>query len=326
MSNLPTISVVIPCYNSEGFVDRAVRSVLEQRYAPEEIICVDDGSTDDTLNVLKSIQSAEGDLTIRSQENQGICAARNVGLEMATGEYMAFLDHDDVLHPRKLKHQAALIARQSERPDFVAAAYKEVWPEESRTTTRNINTADPWIGLIHARLGRTSSNLWKATSVRSVGAWREADGLSLDTGLMFRMLKDGHQMLGDPVPLTTRYTLSTSASRADREKQWRTFLNMRAEILAYLKANDLLTQERSKALHIDMIRAVRGLYEYNPELAIRKHRKLIRRNFPSLSTNFGPGRLYRALYRTVGFRYAEEIYPLWLRARELVSKGLARQK
>lgn len=327
MTDQVTISVVIPCYNSEGFVERAIQSVLEQTYPLEEVICVDDGSTDGTLEVLKTIQHSGGEITIHAQENQGICAARNAGLKMTTGEYIAFLDHDDVLHPEKLEHQAQLISKESYRPDFVAAAYKEVWPEEeSKTRVKNVNTSDPWIGLIHARLGRTSSNLWKASSVREVGAWQDKDGLSLDTGLMFRMLKDECRMLGDPRPLTTRYTLDSSASMKNRERQWKTFFNLRAKIFAYLEENDLLTRERSVALHIDMIQAVRGLYEYNPELALRKHDELVRGRFESSNANFGPGRLYRWLYNSVGFRYAEKIYPLWLKARTSVSSWRSEQR
>jgi len=317
MAGTPDISVVIPCYNSEAFVETTARSALDQTYPTEEVVCVDDGSTDGTLEVLRSIQEDECNLTVRTQENQGICGARNTGLEMASGEYVAFLDHDDVLRPNKLEHQAELIADCSFRPDFVAAAYKEVYPDSDEDSrTRQINTADPWIGLIHARLGRTSSNLWKASSVQKAGAWQEADGLSLDTGLMFRLLQKDAQLLGDTRPLTTRYVRGSSASMADRVEQWRTFLDLRAKIFRYLQSSDRLTQKRNEALHLDMIRGVRGLYEYDSELAHRKHRNLVQGQFQSSDAAFGPGRLYRFLYRSLGFEYAEAIYPLWIHLRK----------
>jgi len=314
------VSVVIPCYNSEAFVETTVRSALNQTHPTEEVICVDDGSTDETLEVLRSIQEENSHLTVHSQENQGICGARNTGLEMASGEYVAFLDHDDVLEANKLEHQAKLIADCSFRPDFVAAAYEEIYPDQDRASrTRTVNTTDPWIGLIHARLGRTSSNLWRSSSVQEVRAWQDEDGLSLDTGLMFRMLKHDCQLLGDPVPLTTRYVRATSASMADRIEQWSTFLGLRAKILRYLRSNDRLTETRAEALHLDMIRAVRGLYEHDPESATRKHENLVQGYFQSSEASFGPGRLYRVLYRTLGFQYAEAIYPLWIRLRRLFS-------
>lgn len=319
MRELPKISVVIPCYNSETFVETAVRSVLNQTCSPENIICVDDGSTDDTYDLLQSIQKDNDNLIIHSQENQGICGARNTGLEMATGEYIAFLDHDDVLHPSKLEHQAKLIANCSFRPDFVAATYKEVYPDIDRQPrTRRINTDDPWIGLIHARLGRTSSNLWRAASIQEVGAWQEEDGLSLDTGLMFRLLKSDSQFIEDAAPLTTRYVRGTSASMANPPKQWRTFLDLRAKIFNHLRSTGRLTQTRLEALHLDMMRAVRRLHEYDAELALEKHRALVQDEFESSEAPFGPGRLYRGLYETVGFQYAEAIYPLWLRLRQIL--------
>ena len=321
-----TISAVIPCYNAEGFVDRAVRSMLEQTYPLEEVICVDDGSTDGTLEVLKGIQQSGGGITIHAQENQGICGARNVGLERTTGDYIAFLDQDDQLTSGKIEHQVQLIEQSSVRPDFVAAAYKEVFPDEDREpTVRTVDTSDPWLGLIHARLGRTSSNLWWAEGVREVGAWQEEDGLSLDTGLMFRMMKSGAEIIGDREPRTVRYTLNVSASRKNRPKQWSTFLEMRRRIFDYLESSGKMTPERKAALHVDMMTAARGLYEHDRERALTMHEEVVRPRFETPSTSFGPGRFYRILYRMLGFRQAERLYPLWLRARDALSGSLQGQ-
>jgi glycosyltransferase involved in cell wall biosynthesis len=323
MSGQVAISVVIPCYNSEGFVERAVRSALEQTYPIEEVICVDDGSTDGTLEVLRGIERSEGGITIHSQKNQGICGARNTGLEIASGEYIAFLDHDDILHPRKLEHQARLIVEASSQPDLLAAPYVEVFPDEEREpTVRNVYSQDPWVGLIHARLGRTSSNLWRAETVREVGTWKDEDGLSLDTGLMFRMLKKGCKIINDTEPLTTRYTLDVSASRVNRRKGWVTFLRLRVKMFDYLESNGMMTERRKTALQMDMVEAIRGIYRYSPEMAMEKDREVLRPRFDSLKARVGPGRLYQVLYRVLGLRYAELLYPAWLRIRGAVSKWL----
>jgi glycosyltransferase involved in cell wall biosynthesis len=320
MPKKPTVSVVIPCYNSAAFVERTIRSVLNQTYSLEEILCIDDGSTDRTLNVLQSICESEACVTVHTQENEGICGARNTGLERVTGEYVAFLDHDDVLHPEKLQHQAELVADHSRHPDFVAAAYENVYPDSDTVgQTRQIRTDDRWIGLIHAQLGRTSSNLWRAKSVREAGAWQDADGLSLDTGLMFRLFKRGARFISDPAPMTTRYVRETSASRTDRTSQWHTFLTLRARIYEYLCSTGQLSTDRLEALHVDMIRAVRDLYVQDPDLALRLHEKHVRGFFHSSRADFGPGRLYRALYRLFGFQRAELLYPVWLRLRDFLS-------
>ncbi len=98
----PIISVVIPTYNRAAFICRAVDSALGQTYAPLEVVVVDDGSKDDTREVLRKY----GDrIRYVAKENGGVSSARNVGVREATGEYIAFLDSDDTWVPEKLAVQ-----------------------------------------------------------------------------------------------------------------------------------------------------------------------------------------------------------------------------
>lgn len=91
------ISVIMPCYNGGRYLKRAVSSVLEQRYKDAELIVVNDGSSDNSLEILEEINDPR--LKVISQKNRGVCAARNQGLALASGEYIAFLDTDDTWHP-----------------------------------------------------------------------------------------------------------------------------------------------------------------------------------------------------------------------------------
>jgi glycosyltransferase involved in cell wall biosynthesis len=101
-----TISVIIPAYNRAREVGNAIDSALAQTLPPLEVIVVDDGSTDETPEVL----ARYGDrIRIVRQENQGVAAARNAGIAVARGELLAFLDSDDVWLPRKSELQAARI-------------------------------------------------------------------------------------------------------------------------------------------------------------------------------------------------------------------------
>lgn len=102
MTGNPTVSVIIPSFNMARFVREAVESVLNQTYADFELIVVDDGSTDDTEIVLKEFS---GNIRYYKQRNGGESAARNRGIELALGEYVAFLDADDLWLPDKLKLQ-----------------------------------------------------------------------------------------------------------------------------------------------------------------------------------------------------------------------------
>ena len=96
------VSVIIPCYNAERWLSEAIDSCLAQSYQPVEVIVVDDGSTDDSLKIIKSY----GDLiTYRTGPNKGGNYARNLGFSLSKGSYIQFLDADDYLRPRKLEKQ-----------------------------------------------------------------------------------------------------------------------------------------------------------------------------------------------------------------------------
>jgi len=101
VANNPLVSIVIPAYNACQFLPESLESVFKQEYRPIEVIVVDDGSTDGTYELLRS----RDDLRLIRQENKGEAAARNAGITLAQGEWIAFLDADDVWLPGKLTKQ-----------------------------------------------------------------------------------------------------------------------------------------------------------------------------------------------------------------------------
>ncbi|MCY7385968.1 MAG: glycosyltransferase [Microcoleus sp. CAN_BIN18] len=103
-SKTPRVSVIIPAYNSDSYISRAVESVFEQTYKNWEIIVIDDGSTDNTRQVLEPYGDV---IQYVYQENQGAAMARNRACELAKGEFLAFLDADDFFLPEKLAKQIA---------------------------------------------------------------------------------------------------------------------------------------------------------------------------------------------------------------------------
>ena len=101
---MPSISVIIPVYNTEAFLEKTVGSLTAQTFGDIEIICVNDGSTDGSLTVLKRLADADGRIRIIDQErNQGVSVARNTGIDAAEGEYVYFLDSDDWIDPDYLE-------------------------------------------------------------------------------------------------------------------------------------------------------------------------------------------------------------------------------
>jgi hypothetical protein len=110
----PSISVVIPCYNAERFIRQTLESVLQQTHQPLEVVLVDDGSTDNSAAIASSLG---GLIRVERQRNQGESVARNRGMEMARGEWIALLDADDIWYPQKLQRQVE--AWQSSEPDVI---------------------------------------------------------------------------------------------------------------------------------------------------------------------------------------------------------------
>ena len=131
---MPTFSVIIPTYNRSSYLKLTLESVSRQTFTDYEIIVVDDGSTDDTPAYLSQLNER---VTVIRQPNSGPGAARNRGAENARGEYLAFLDSDDLWFPWTLETVAALIEKH-ERPAIVAAklvAFKDPAEPKRVSTT-----------------------------------------------------------------------------------------------------------------------------------------------------------------------------------------------
>jgi glycosyltransferase involved in cell wall biosynthesis len=105
--DLPLISIIMPAFNAERYVGKAVRSVLDQSWHHWELIIINDGSTDGTKDVLASFTDPR--IKVFHQPNAGVSITRNRALDMAQGDYVAFLDADDILPPRGLGSRAELL-------------------------------------------------------------------------------------------------------------------------------------------------------------------------------------------------------------------------
>ena len=117
----PDFSIVIPAYNSRGFIGAAVRSCIQQTHRNLEVIVVDDGSTDDTADVVSALGAEDSRVLVITTENRGGAAARNAGADAARGRLLTFLDSDDLLMPDYL---AAVGRALSEHP---AAGFAYCW-------------------------------------------------------------------------------------------------------------------------------------------------------------------------------------------------------
>lgn len=100
------ISVIIPCFNASRYLKSAVESIINQSYSNLEIICINDGSTDETLDILETIQKTDSRIRIiNNPQNLGLIKTLNKGISIAKGEYIARMDADDISHPERLERQ-----------------------------------------------------------------------------------------------------------------------------------------------------------------------------------------------------------------------------
>lgn len=114
----PLVSILIPCYNSEQWISETLESAIAQTWPNKEIIVIDDGSTDNGLEIAKSFESST--LKVISQHNQGASAARNRAFQESQGDFIQYLDADDLLAPDKIERQVKLLSSEG-NSDFVAS-------------------------------------------------------------------------------------------------------------------------------------------------------------------------------------------------------------
>lgn len=132
---MPKVSVIIPCYNGERWIERALTSLSRQNEADIEIIVINDGSSDNSLDLLQKYQQTEPRLRVLNKDNGGVSSARNFGLSVATGEWITFLDIDDEIAVEGISKMLNVTASDI---DIVFAGYtengKKVLRGEERTS------------------------------------------------------------------------------------------------------------------------------------------------------------------------------------------------
>lgn len=161
-----TISVVIPSFNRSALLKRAVNSVLNQTQLPHEIIVVDDGSTDDTENVVSALGKQ---VTYIYQKNAGVSVARNNGIKSSTGNWIAFLDSDDEWILEKLSAQLQIIEKLPQCAWHSANHFSGALNSTTHKSNSNFETMDFFTPLTNTYACHTSSTIVKKSVFEEVG-------------------------------------------------------------------------------------------------------------------------------------------------------------
>ena len=235
----PDVSVVIPCYNAERWVGRAIDSVLAQEGVTVEVIVIDDGSTDGSVDVLRRYEDR---IQWETGPNRGACAARNRGLALARADYVMFLDADDYLLPAclsELKRQSAL----DDADAAIGIAYSERASGHRKKmkgpkVTSNIVFLESWL---RGKWVPPCAVLWNRESINRLGAWDDTLTKHQDAELMMRSAILGAKLTHCESANSIYFEGAEGEriSQKTNERAHRDILRTRRELLSAIKGTKL---------------------------------------------------------------------------------------
>lgn len=227
------VSILIPAYNSSEWIADTLRSALAQTWARKEIIVVDDGSKDDTLKIARQFERLN--VKVITQENQGAAAARNKAFSLCQGEYIQWLDADDLLSPNKISQQMAYLNTGLGRKTLLSSPWGYFLYRSKRTSFisnplfQDLSPAD-WLILKLGRNLHMQTGTWLVSRqlTQAAGAWDTSMLVDDDGEYFCRVLlkSDGVKFIDDGAKLYYRAVGTRSLSymgNSDKklEAQWR---------------------------------------------------------------------------------------------------------
>ena len=307
--NRPIVSVLIPCYNAQPFIGETLESVFRQTWPQIEVIVVNDGSVDGSAAVVRSF--ARPNLHFFEQENRGQTAALNVCLGHASGDFVQYLDADDLIEPEKIERQ---IIRLTEHPRCIASSewgrfYRS--PQETRFDPEAVwCDLDPldWLALSRADgLGMMLPAIWLIPMpiVRRIGPWMEELTLNNDAEYFTRALLAAERVLFCPgARCHYRSGLTDSLSRRRSRQAWESQFRVLQLCETYVRIREDSDRVR-RAFALSWQHMAHGCYPYDPGMA---KRALARgRALHSVAIRPDGGPAFRVASRLIGWRAARRL-------------------
>jgi len=224
MSSL--VSILIPLYNSEKYIAHTLNSCINQTYSNIEIIVVDDGSTDRGMEIAKKYASQYNNIRVYTQENSGAQRARNFAFEKSLGDYIQYLDADDILSNNKIEDQMKLVNKHGNKnvvtckfmrftEDISNAYYKE------NKIDKSFDKAIDWliVSWSNGGMGQTSIWLTPRKLIEKSGKWNESLDKNQDGEFFTRVILHSEKVIfSDKAIVYYRVTGNTSISKQMTEK------------------------------------------------------------------------------------------------------------
>jgi glycosyltransferase involved in cell wall biosynthesis len=304
------ISILIPCHNAKRWIGAAIESALAQTWCEIEIIALDDGSTDGSLEIIRSF----GDqIRWESGPNRGGGAARNRLLELAKGEWVQYLDADDWLMPEKIEGQAALLPLHKQADILFGPVTLEHWsPEGSRLELCPIpEPRDPYILLARWRLPQTGAPLFLRQAMLDVGGWTKDQPCCQEHELYLRLLMAGKRFVyASASGAVYRLWSEETLCRRDKALTRRERRKITDRLEAHLDETGRMTGERRWSINQARFEMARMAWLSDPAEAANiiaeiRHSQLGFR--PEKAT---APLAYRMTYRALGFAAAESLAAL----------------
>lgn len=233
----PKVSVIVPCYNQAQFLAETLDSVLAQTHENWECIIVNDGSTDDTEAVAKEYCNKDNRFVYYKKENGGLSSARNAGLDIVQGDYVQFLDSDDILLPNKLECQIRVI--EIEKSD-VCVCHHSMFTTDINQTWENF----------------FSQSIYDLTYHGFVYNWGETFVIAIHSGLFSHsFLKNHHIRFDEQVRAMEDWLFWVNIIRAEG-----VFCQLKEKLVLYRVHGSSMTQDK-KHMQSNRLRVCLRMYE-----------------------------------------------------------------
>jgi glycosyltransferase involved in cell wall biosynthesis len=224
MSAPPPITVLLAVFNGETYLRAAVESVLSQTFTQFEFLIIDDGSKDNTLNILREYNRRDGRIRLISRPNKGLTNTLNEGIALATGEYLARMDADDICMPRRLERQLAymqqhpdcvLVGSRVELMDPEGLPIREMCFEQTHEEIDNAHLNRGW-PVVHP------AAMIRMTALKQVGGYRDEFNTLEDLDLFLRLAEVGKLAnLPDVLLHYRQHFASVTHSKEEKQNQIR---------------------------------------------------------------------------------------------------------
>jgi glycosyltransferase involved in cell wall biosynthesis len=291
-------SIIIPYIDEHNYLAQAIASAVAQHGVDMEIIVVCNAVT--IPSEYNPIPSGLKNVKFIHQPIPGSAHARNAGLKAAQGEWIQFLDVDDLLEPEKINHQL-----QNAVADVIVSPHIYLELNGKRERSKWI-PEDVWRGLLDSGLGSTSSMLWLRQALLDVGGWNTTLQSHQEYELLFRLACSGKKIMMDEHWETiVRQRKSGSITSTSRPVRVKEGIQLRMQMWNYLLVQKLDTPERFDAFRQYLFRQLRGLFRQDKKEAMELYIQYFSDSSFTPKAIHVPG--YNVMYQLMGFYRTETI-------------------